>query len=183
MNNSRNKRMIALGAAAFLLTAGAAADRAMAYFTTYVEASGGQELHLGFTTTIPSEEVSDWTKNITVSNTGEQSCYARVKVLAGSSYALNFTDHSGGNWSAGADGYYYWHEILPPGGSTGSILAKIENLGEQDEFNVIVIQECTPVPYQEDGTPVSWDQVDWSRKADIVKREDTQTVTGGEDKS
>ncbi len=73
--------------------------------------------------------------------------------------------------------------ILPPGGSTGSILAKIENLGEQDEFNVIVIQECTPVPYQEDGTPVSWDQVDWSRKADIVKREDTQTVTGGEDKS
>lgn len=128
MNNSRNKRMIALGATAFLLTAGAAADRAMAYFTTYVEASGGQELHLGFTTTIPSEEVSDWTKNITLSNTGEQSCYARVKVLAGSSYALNFTDHSGGNWSAGADGYYYWHEILPPGGSTGSILAKIENL-------------------------------------------------------
>ncbi len=102
MNNSRNKRMIALGAAAFLLTAGAAADRAMA--------SGGQELHLGFTTTIPSEEVSDWTKNITLSNTGEQSCYARVKVLAGSSYALNFTDHSGGNWSAGADGYYYWHD-------------------------------------------------------------------------
>ena len=66
----------------------------MAYFTTYAEAEGSQTLSLGMTTTIPGEEVSDWTKHIRVQNTGDYSCYVRVKVFAGSQLEgrLSFSD-------------------------------------------------------------------------------------------
>ena len=38
-----------------------------------------------------------------------------------------------------------------------------------EDFNVIVVQECTPVPYDEEGGQLSWDKVDWSREANVVK--------------
>lgn len=181
MKKNRNKKMIALTAAALVLSAGAAADKAMAYFTVYTEASGGQELNLGFTTTVPDETVSDWTKEITLTNTGENDSFVRVKALAGSRYGLEYTDASQGGWSAGADGYYYWQEVLAPGETTGVLQVKIDHSQAQDDFNVIVIQECTPVICDENGSPLSWDQIDWSRQADVVKQESLQTVTGGED--
>lgn len=119
MMKKRNKRMIGLAAAALILTAGVSAGRAMAYFTTYVTASGGHELHLGFTTTIPEEKVADWKKDIRITNTGADPCYVRVKAFAGDQYGLKYDmDSSDSRWSllgAGADGYYYWHEILQPG--------------------------------------------------------------------
>ena len=182
MKKMRNKKMLGLAAAALVLTAGAATGKAMAYFTTYVTAQGGHELELGFTTTIPNEVVKDWTKDITLTNTGEKDCYVRVKTFAGTKYKLDYVDGSGGSWSAGPEGYYYWHGILAPGETTGSLLVKIDKLEATESFNVIVVQECTPVPYDEEGNALSWDQVDWSRIADVVKNESQETVKGEEGK-
>ena len=171
MRNKWNRRTIVLAAAALIMTAGAASGRAMAYFTTYVTAEGGKELQLGFTATEPEEKIVNGAKEITIKNTGENDCYVRVKVFAGSKYTLTLGE-SDSRWKAGADGYYYWTEILPAGESGITGILKI-NIGcedaEADSFNVIVVQECTPVPYDEEGGQLSWDKVDWSRESNVVK--------------
>lgn len=177
MKRRRDQITAVLAAAALVLTAGAAADRAMAYFTTYAVASGGQELKLGFTTTIPDETVSDWKKNITIKNTGAEPCYVRVKVFAGSEYPLSQGSGTNSNWSKSeTDGYYYWADVLKPGDTTGRLVVAIDHAKAEDDFNVIVVQECMPVRYDENGSRLGWDQVKWDQAADVVK---TETVSGG----
>jgi len=46
MKRKWNQKTMALAAAALVLTAGVTANRTLAYFTTYVTASGGHELEL-----------------------------------------------------------------------------------------------------------------------------------------
>lgn len=184
MKRKWNQRTMALAAAALVLTAGVMTNRTLAYFTTYVTASGGHELELGFTTTIPEEEVANWTKDISITNTGGNPCYVRVKAFAGVQFELEYDlAASDSRWSAlGTDGYYYWQEILKPGETTGSLLVRIDKKDAKEDFNVIIVQECTPVPYDENGVPAAWDQVDWTRTADVVKTETSETVNSGEDK-
>ena len=118
MKKKLNKKTLCLTAAALTLTAGLSVGSAMAYFTTYVTAQGGQELSLGFTEVIPDEEVSDWTKHIKIENTGDYECYVRVKVFAGSQYqeGLVYSDESG-KWTPGDDGYYYYKTTIKKGGT------------------------------------------------------------------
>ena len=158
----KNKTFI-LAIIAFLMVTGATVHQAIAYFTTYTAASGSAVLHLGLTTTIPDEEVSDWTKHVSIQNTGDKECYVRVKAFAGELYeaALTYTDTSG-KWSAGEDGYYYYRDILAPGASSDELLIKIDHLNREEDFNVIVVQECTAVLYDENGQPY----YDWSILAD-----------------
>ena len=112
-------------------------------------------LELGHTTEI-EEDFSDWTKNIRVTNTGDVDCYVRVKVLAGSQFTL---DISGDGWSAGEGGYWYYADPIAPDAQTGSLLAQITIPEEfMEDFNVAVAQECTPVQYDENGSPYAdWD--------------------------
>ncbi len=139
---------------------------AMAYFTTYVKAEGGYEITLGSETEI-EEKVKDMTKEISLTNTGETDCYVRVKVFSGSQINMTYTsavDDSGNTyWTSNEDGYWYYKDILKVNRSTEILKAKIE-LSEdyKDSFNVIVVQECTPVQYHEDGTPYA----DWNAKVD-----------------
>ena len=77
-------KTLALGAGAFLLTAGISAGTAMAYFTTYTQVSGTVPLSLGEIETIPDEEVTDWEKRVTIENTGDMECFVRVRAFAGS---------------------------------------------------------------------------------------------------
>ena len=61
------------------------------------------------------------------------------------------------------DGYWYYSDIVPVSGNTEELLAQIAIPEEYKEsFNVVVVQECTPVLYEEDGTPYA----DWNRIAD-----------------
>lgn len=89
-----SKKSLCLAAAALTLTAGISAGTAMAYFTTYAEASGNVTLNMGFTETKPTEEFSNWTKHVTVKNTGDFACFVRVKALAGEKYqdGLQYSD-------------------------------------------------------------------------------------------
>lgn len=151
-----------LTAAAVALTAGISLPGAMAYFTTYASAGGGAVLELGHTTEI-EEDFSDWTKDIRVTNTGDVDCYVRVKVLAGSQFTepgSQFAlDISGDGWSAGEGGYWYYADPIAPDAQTGSLLAQITIPEEfMEDFNVAVAQECTPVQYDENGSPYAdWD--------------------------
>ncbi|MBS6679661.1 MAG: hypothetical protein KH330_18355 [Clostridiales bacterium] len=159
MKKSLNKKTLGLAGAALFLTAGLSVGSAMAYFTTYTQVSGGVSLSLGTTSTIPEETVEDWTKHVTIENTGDIDCFVRVRAFAGSQYQDSLV-YSGENWSLAADGYYYYSEILSPGETSGELLIAIDNMESNQSFNVIVVQESAPVIYDGDGNPIGdWDHI------------------------
>ena len=158
-----NKKSLCLAAAALTLTAGISAGTAMAYFTTYTDASGGVTLNMGFSETIPKEDFSNWTKHVSVENTGDYDCYVRVKALAGSKYqdGLQYSD-SDGKWTPGEDGYYYYSDLIAPGESTSVLDIRIDSKESDASFNVVVVQESTKVLYNENNEPYA----DWTQIAD-----------------
>ncbi len=150
----------ALGMAMFLTLQGA-----VAYFTTYVSAGGSQVVHLGAQTEI-HEDVSNMTKHVSITNTSQiNDCFVRVKVFYGGQLNISYEDKSGSGdlWAySQEDGYWYYKPILTAGESTEILDVKIGDLPEdfgKDSFNVVVIQECTPVAYDEAGNPVA----DWNK--------------------
>ena len=158
------KKVFAMSAAALGMLAVLTIDSASAYFTTYVSAGGSQTVHLGSQTEI-HEDVTNMTKHISITNTSPiNDCYVRVKVFHGGQLQVTLTDasESGGLWTySEADGYWYYGPILAAGARTEILDAKIGGLPEdfdRDSFNVVVIQECTPVIYDEAGNPTA----DWN---------------------
>lgn len=156
----RNRTVLA---AALVLTwiLGATATESLAYFTTYATAKGSCPVSLGSRTEI-EESFDNWTKTVRIVNMGDVECWVRVKAFAGSEYPLEYSNDSG-KWSLGEDGYWYYSDIVAAGESTEELCISITVSGELSaSFNVVVIQECTPVLYWEDGTPYA----DWTLAAD-----------------
>ena len=141
MKKSFNKKTLCLAGTALLLTAGLSVD-------------------LGMTTTVPDETVDNWTKHVTVQNTGNYDCFVRVRAFAGAQYQDGLT-YSGNNWSLADDGYYYYSQIVEAGTSTEDALdIRIPHENADQDFNVIVVQECAPVIYDESGNPAGdWDHI------------------------
>lgn len=156
-----------LTAAAILLLGSIGISEAMAYFTTQVTAKGSYPLTLGSEIEI-EEEVEDMTKHIVLVNTGENDCYVRIKVFCGSRFTINYSsaadDKGEPYWNLNeSDGYWYYRDIVPAGEKTEELLAEIEvPEGFTESFDIVVIQECTPVLYGEDGTPYA----DWENRID-----------------
>lgn len=171
------KKTICL-AAALVLLGSLTVGTALAYFTTYTQAEGGIVLDLGFTETIPEENVVNGAKQVTIKNTGDYECYVRMKALVGDSYTISYTEPGAeGKWTPGAEGFYYYSDILAP--KTGESSRIDVNIsfpevkdGKAPAFNVIIIQECTPVLYDNEGNPYA----DWTKVADVNK-----TVVSGEE--
>lgn len=155
-----SKQTICLIAAAVLLTGTLAVKSAYAYFTTYCSAQGSVKFEMGYTETIPLEKIDGKTKVVSVKNVGDYECYVRVKAFSGEGN-LEYSNKSG-KWTAGADGYYYYSDILAPEQTTETITIDVSgviaNVDKDHDMNVIVVQECTPVQYEEDGTPYA----DWT---------------------
>ena len=154
----RYGKVITMSAAALAMTAALTVESSMAYFTTYAEAEGSQVVSLGATTDI-TETVTNKTKHVTVKNTSETNeCFVRVKVFSGRQVVCT---PQGQNWSLGDDDYWYYGPVLAPGESSEvlDVTINIDGLGENpDSFNVVIVQECTPAIYSEDGTPeADWD--------------------------
>lgn len=175
MKKHLNKKGLCLAGAALLLAGSVTVGSAMAYFTTYATASGGAQISLGFTETVPREEfpIVDWTKRISVENTGTVDCFVRVKIFAGEKFREHLDQNiSGESWTKGQepDGngyyYYYYDDVVPAGESTqNQLTAHIDNMESTEDFNVIVVQESTPVLYDADGSPYA----DWNVVLDSVQ--------------
>lgn len=158
--------LVALACASVALVAmcGMRMESSMAYFTTYASAKGSYELQTGTETEI-HEEIDGLNKHIRIENTGNGDCFVRVKVFVGSVNDISYAPENG-SWNEGEEEYWYYGKVLSPGeiseGLTASIEVPegVENMW--DSFNVIVIQECTPVLYRADGTPYA----DWNRKVE-----------------
>ena len=168
------RRSLLLAAIALVLVLTASVGSAMAYFTTYTQAEGGYPVSLGERTRI-IETFSNWTKGVTISTQdGSEDVYVRAKAFAGSDYDLvpEIVENS---WTYNeSDGYYYYNDILTAEGDTDidgapSLSFHIENVPEavteaEDfspaDFNVVIVYECTPVLYEEDGsTYADWDMI------------------------
>ena len=164
-----HKKPLIMAAATLALTGTLAVGSAMAYFTTYSTAGGGVKMNMGFTETVPKEDVDENGKHITIENTGDYECYVRVKVFAGSQYqeGLVYSDESG-KWTPGDDGYYYYSDVIAPGAKSEELLVKISNMNLPKDFNVIVVSECTPVILDAEGNP----SADWTKKADVAQTEE-----------
>lgn len=155
-----HKTPLVLAAAAIALTGSLTVGSAMAYFTTYATAQGGVKMNMGFTQTVPKEEVDENGKHITIQNTGDYDCFVRVKAFAPVDLSYKAPD---GGWTAGEDGYWYYSEVLPAGQTTAKELNVSYTFPAGDdkasEFNVVVIQECTPVLYDAEGNAYA----DWNK--------------------
>ena len=160
MRKHIRKKTLGLAAAALVLTGSLSVGSAMAYFTAYTQTGGQVTLSLGETiTTVPREDVTDWTKHVKIENTGDTDCFVRVKAFAGAQYQDSLV-YSGEDWSLAEDGYYYYSQILPAGGTSGELLITIDNQDKDQSFNVIVVQESAPVIYDENGNPTGdWDHI------------------------
>ena len=187
-NRKRYRKTIALTAAALSMMAAVTAGNAMAYFTTYVEAGGGQTISLGADTSI-EENVESMVKHVTIFNTSENNdCVVRVKVLSGSKVQCS---PEGPDWIDGGDGFWYYNKVLTPKGTDGgrtsvlNIAINADELSKEDgSFNVVVVQECAPPVYEADGNlaiftadgkanPECWEKVytNWQEYKDITGKE------------
>lgn len=167
---------------ALMLAAGARVQDALAYFTTYVAAEGRIQVGLTFSETETGDDVSDWTKHISILNTGTVPCFVRTKVLVSEKYGkyVSYSSQEEGSWVLGEDGYWYYGAVLYPGETASELLAVLDRKalnqdtadGEQEEFNVIVVQEHTTALYDEEGNLYA----DWTMTAQDAA-DDSGTVT------
>lgn len=161
MRKKWNKKPVVLAAAALALTAAVYAGDAMAYFTTYSSAEGSVAMDLGFTETVPGDDVDEEGKHVWVENVGDYDCFVRVKIFS----VIDVGYEPGDGWTEGSDGYWYYEPVLPAGEKTQEILVTYDfpdasEEGSPDEFDIIVVQESTPVVYDEAGNPIpNWDNV------------------------
>lgn len=155
-------------ALALTLAAGPRVQDALAYFTSYASAAGRVQVGLRFSETETGDDVSDWTKHISVTNTGTVPCFVRVRVLVGEKYGkyVSYSSQVQGSWTLGEDGYWYYGAVLNPGETASELLAVLDRTalgqdtenGEEQDFNVIVVQEHTTALYDEEGNLYG----DWS---------------------
>lgn len=157
---------------AFVLLAGitaASVPGALAYFTDRQHADGSAAVQMTWETT-PHEEMDGNNKHITIENTGETPVIVRVRIFAADFAAVD----PGADWIAGADGWYYYNKILPPGtADTPSLTSDLyvevsaQSEGGQDtsklpdyDFNIIVVHESVRTVYEDNTTlqvPAGWD--------------------------
>lgn len=168
MKNKLSKKTICLAAAAVVLVGTLSIGSALAYFSTYVLSGGQETLTLKFTETEVLEEVIEGKKILSIQNTGESPCYVRAKAIVADAYKnkISVTEPEGvDNWTntPDAEGYYYYNPVLEAGEASTELYVVIDGItslpGEDaEDFNVIVIQENTPVLYKDGGeTYADWD--------------------------
>ena len=174
MKNMNKMKTIGLALVALTLVVVLNIGNAFAYFTKHSVANGKQDLVLGFSKSEIKERITikeqNGKKTIWLTNTGDYDCYVRLKAFSAVDliYDTNPTDmeFSGlnvvnGNWETDA-GYYVFDEILAPGKATEPIEVSFIFSTDEDpaDFKVIIIEESTPVLYDEYGVPYA----DWDAK-------------------
>ena len=161
------KRIVTIGLAS-ALGVFAVVGSAFAFFTDQVTAKGEKEVVLGYDTTT-TEDIKDGNKIITVTNNGQTEVMVRLMVFgAGDDDNDKRTViNPGAGWiqvSADEGQCWQYNNVLSPVGTDGSSATEFRiDLAEGasgDDFEVIVIGQCSAVYYGDDGLPhaYNWDK-------------------------
>ena len=164
----RKTIILAFLAVAMVMSMGIAP--AFGYFTDYTQANGGLQIGVK-----PSTDINEWyaesAKHVVVTNAANATSpvYVRARVFS----SLDYTA-TGINWGAAdSDGWMLYGQPVDPGGKTEELVVNItfptvqsadapDGAVIDDNYNVIVVYESTPVQYDEAGNPYA----DWSIKLD-----------------
>lgn len=164
MKSLLKKKSILIAALAVLLI-GTGVAATLAYLTDKEEALVNTFKVGNVTTEIeePFEQITntEFKKEPSVKNIGENDCYVRARVLASPEEALSLTGFSN-NWILKDDGFYYYNAVLSAGGQTDAIFKKVTvNDTSIDGFEVTVYQEAVQTKvYAKDGS--------YTTEADII---------------
>ena len=138
----------------------------LAYFTDHEQADGTAPITLSGKTQIV-DEYDNLTKTIRIQNTEGRDVWVRLLVAVGETYEP-YVDLAPGNWSKTGD-YWYYPDPISEGNATGDFQVSIARVPttnldiSQQEFNVAVLYETTPVQYDENGNPMA---ADWNISLD-----------------
>lgn len=150
----KRKWPVFLAGIALIMTVFPNVKSAMAYFTAYVTASGGHTITYTGTEPQLDEELDGGNKIVVAKNTGTVDCYIRVRAFAGDQFTLEYPEGTHAGWVDTGDGFWEYTGIVPAGGETAPLRIEITRPEWlEGDFDVTVVQECTPVTYQEDGAP------------------------------
>ena len=165
-SNFKRKFLILL---AVVLTFAVTTVAASAYFSDYELAAGKAIVKLNGQTVI-KENVENNIKTISIVNTGDANVFVRVGIYGPKEMEVTF---NGADWEKHEDFYYYKH-VLPANekhnqATVSQIEASIDKIpagqAANAEFDIVVVQECSPEAYDDDGTPIKPDvKPDWSDK-------------------
>lgn len=161
----RNSTFI-LSLLALALILSAVISPTLAYFTDHEQADGAIPITLSGKTEV-HDSYEGLKKTISIENIEGRDVWIRLLVAAGETYNVVLTHEDG--WTDGGDGYWYFGTPVSAGGSTSNFTVDISGIPttdldeSQQEFNVAVLYETTPVQYDENGNPMA---ADWNISLD-----------------
>ena len=144
-----NKKLV-LSIVALVMISTLGIGKALGYFTTHTNATGGYKMNLGFTDTKIEEDV-------------DYDCFVRIKVFAADNLKIKY--NLGKNWQESDDGYIYYNKVLSSKDKTSELnikytLPEVNDDNKDKDYNIVVIQEFTPVVYDDQGNLIAnWQQV------------------------
>ena len=170
----KKKSILIVLAMLFVFIAVTPIQESLAYFTAYDKASGEAAVTLKWETEIVEEiDENQKDKHIVIKNTGETPVIVRVKVFAGD-YAV--TTSKDGKWAENTDGWWYYTEILPVGGTTSELFVEVKTEGSPKapdiDFNIVVVHESSRVVYKNGSTTTLATPSGWSYVPSVAATEE-----------
>ena len=170
----KKKSILIVLAMLFVLIAVTPIRESFAYFTAYDEASGEAAVTLKWETEIVEEiDENQKDKHIVIKNTGDTPVIVRVNVFAGD-YAV--PSSKDGKWAENTDGWWYYTEILPVGGTTSELYVEVKTEGSPKapdiDFNIVVVHESSRVVYKNGSTTTLAPPSGWSYVPSVAATEE-----------
>ena len=141
-----NKKLV-LSIVALVMISTLGIGKALGYFTTHTNATGGYKMNLGFTDTKIEEDVDKDGKHVVITNVGDYDCFVRIKVFAADNLKIKY------------------NLVLSSKDKTSELnikytLPEVNDDNKDKDYNIVVIQEFTPVVYDDQGNLIAnWQQV------------------------
>lgn len=156
MKHNRKKMVLLLAAAMLILVCGVGGT--LAYLVTQA-GPVKNEFTPGKVTSKVNENFNGTTKeNVTIKNTGNVSAYIRAAIVvtwkdaqgnktlpeaptAGVDYTIVYNMGTGSTqWAVGTDGYYYYNDVVPAGGSTANLINSCSQTKPYDDGRRLCVE-------------------------------------------
>ena len=159
----------------------------IAYFTTYAQSQGGQEICFDGEEEI-NVEADGLSRYVTVTNNKVQPVFVRARAFAGSVYSLYY-EASG--WTDGGDGWWYADDPITKDSSTPVLTVKLQDipqdkLEEVGNFNIAIVYESVIAVYSYDKatdtytSSARWDETTDPERSDEDEASGSENDNGGE---